>query len=169
MKKTLLISGILLTSLIVNAASATWSAASASTVLPDGTTANGVVAYLFEGTLNQTVLDSIKTGTWNATASGYLATKKTGTSGLIFQTGIGSYENQTVSFSMLIFDATTYADAGYFKYAELNNVEFTTVNKTLTFSDALTNASWTNVVPEPTSGLLMLLGMAGLALRRKIA
>ena len=32
-----------------------------------------------------------------------------------------------------------------------------------------TSAGWYGAVPEPTSGLLMLLGMAGLALRRKRA
>ena len=38
-------------------------------------------------------------------------------------------------------------------------------------NSTLTSASWTQVgaVPEPTSGLLMLLGVAGLALRRKRA
>ena len=42
---------------------------------------------------------------------------------------------------------------------------------TITSNSTLTSASWTQVgaVPEPTSGLLMLLGMAGLALRRKRA
>ena len=46
----------------------------------------------------------------------------------------------------------------------------TTANMSIANS-TLTSASWTQVgaVPEPTSGLLMLLGMAGLALRRKRA
>ncbi len=40
-----------------------------------------------------------------------------------------------------------------------------------TFTDATgyTSAGWYASVPEPTSGLLLLLGMAGLALKRKIA
>lgn len=33
--------------------------------------------------------------------------------------------------------------------------------------DAFSSAGWYSTVPEPTSGLLLLLGMAGLALRRK--
>ena len=46
----------------------------------------------------------------------------------------------------------------------------TTANMSIANS-TLTSASWTQVgaVPEPTSGLLMLLGMAGLALKRKRA
>ena len=44
----------------------------------------------------------------------------------------------------------------------------TTYIQNMVFSNALTAADW-SAVPEPTSGLLMLLGMAGLALRRKRA
>ena len=43
----------------------------------------------------------------------------------------------------------------------------------MTFSNVSANAqtAWTQTgaIPEPTSGLLLLLGMAGLALRRKQA
>lgn len=40
---------------------------------------------------------------------------------------------------------------------------------TVTFSGLASNVSTWTAVPEPTSGLLMLLGMAGLALRRRRA
>lgn len=164
MKKLFISSSILLIALMTNAAAVTWSATGTSTILPDNVTANGVVAYLFQGSLNDEVIISISKGTWNA--SGYLATTTTTSGGMIFKTNIGNYKNETVSFSMLIFDASTYADASNFKYAEVNDVVFTTANKTVVFTDALTGASWQSI-PEPTSGLLMLLGVAGLALRRK--
>lgn len=164
MKKLLILSSVLLVTLMTNAASVTWSASGASTVLPNNVTANGVIAYLFEGSLSATALKSIAKGTWDT--SGSLATKTTTSAGVIFQQKIGKYENETVSFSMLIFDASTYADASNFKYAEVKDVVFTTANKTVLFSDALTEASWQSI-PEPTSGLLLLLGVAGLALKRK--
>ena len=44
----------------------------------------------------------------------------------------------------------------------------TTYIQKMTYASALTQADW-SPVPEPTSGLLMLLGMAGLALRRRRA
>ena len=56
----------------------------------------------------------------------------------------------------------------------VNAIEFaaeTTASKA-TFADTTatyTGAGWYQSVPEPTSGLLMLLGMAGLALKRKRA
>ena len=44
----------------------------------------------------------------------------------------------------------------------------TTYIQKMVYASALTASDW-SAVPEPTSGLLMLLGMAGLALRRKRA
>ncbi len=58
--------------------------------------------------------------------------------------------------------------------ADVSKVSFSGI-KTATqtvFSDAsaaYSSAGWYQTVPEPTSGLLMLLGMAGLALRRRRA
>ena len=49
---------------------------------------------------------------------------------------------------------------------DLSNI--TAQGKTATFN--MNNATWTAVaIPEPTSGLLMLVGLAGLALRRRRA
>lgn len=166
MKKILLLTGLLLVTAVTNGASVTWTATAASTTLPNGSIANGVIAYLFEGSLSDTVLKSIAKGSWDA--SGYKATTTTKTNGSLALAKIGSYEKQTVSFSMVIFDSSTYTDASNFKYAEIKDVEFTTANKTVAFTNALTEASW-QTIPEPTSGLLMLLGAAGLALKRKKA
>lgn len=40
---------------------------------------------------------------------------------------------------------------------------------TFAFGEMNTTDAWTQMAPEPTSGLLLLLGVAGLALRRKKA
>lgn len=102
-------------------------------------------------------------------------------------TGKNSAIGGTVSYS-----DTTHYDAGdtvnwaiLFKYTDANDKEWYIANKgsgtvndlggQLSFSNLASASSgyatvggWT-AVPEPTSGLLMLLGMAGLALRRKSA
>lgn len=168
MKKIIIMVSAVVIGAIAQAASVTWNATAASTILPDGSTANGVIAYLFEGSLDMATLDAaIKAGTWDATAeTGYLYTKNTSSAGAIMQTKIGTFENETVTFSMVIFDAATVADAGFYKYAEVRDVTFTTANKTAAFASSLQSATW-QAVPEPTSGLLMLVGVAGLALRRR--
>ena len=170
MKKIMILLAAITLGVVANAASVTWMCTAVSTKLSDGTSANGVIAYLFEGSLSDTVLESIAGGTWDASTSGYIASKNTTSTGLISQSGIGSYENETVSFSMILFNSDSYATATEFKYAEVNNVEFVTANKTAAFSSPLSSATWQAVaVPEPTSGLLMLVGLAGLALRRRRA
>lgn len=172
MKKLFVMASALFAAIVVNAATITWSATAAGTVLPGGATANNVVAYLFEGTLDKTALQTaLDAGTWAPTSeAGFLYTKNTTSTGLITQAKIGSYENETVSFSMVIFDTAAIGTEGMYKYAEVKNVEFTTANKTIAFATPLQAADWVAYgVPEPTSGLLLLLGMGALALRRKQA
>ena len=90
--------------------------------------------------------------------------------------GTGTYET-----FFIVFDSATPA-AGSSNYAVVSGVstltkEIGASTATVTFmagnaASTLNNASnWKSygAVPEPTSGLLMLLGMAGLALRRKRA
>ena len=168
MKKIMIIAAVVAFSAITNAATVTWSALATGTKLSDGSVASGVVAYLFEGALSDSVLDSIAAGTWDG--SGSIASANAAANGAIMKAGIGSYENTTKTFSMVLFDAATYGAATEFKYAEVPDVVFVTANKTANFTTALSGASWTAVaVPEPTSGLLMLVGLAGLALRRRRA
>ena len=169
MKKIMIIAAVVAFSAVANAATVTWSALATGTKLSDGSTAAGVVAYLFEGALSESVLDSIAAGTWDG--SGSIASANAAANGAVMKAGVGSYENTTKTFSMVLFDAATYATATEFKYAEVPDVVFVTANKTANFTTALSNASWTAMaaVPEPTSGLLMLVGLVGLALRRKRA
>ena len=83
--------------------------------------------------------------------------------------------NETVSSYMVIFNNADAANATYYAYTK---TESTTIAaggadgamQFGTFADATsTTGGWTQTVPEPTSGLLMLVGLGALALRRRRA
>ena len=107
-----------------------------------------------------------------------------GTAGTYSVTAANAVANSTLGISdetdytayLLIFNTATITDES--KYFISSVKDFTsltgTSNASISFGTQKTNsqlaANWTSVsVPEPTSGLLMLLGMAGLALRRRRA
>lgn len=78
------------------------------------------------------------------------------------------YDNSTMYYAVLELSYTSAAGTQTLTTDVVSTKLKTTGSTTLNFSTAISNASW-SAVPEPTSGLLMLLGMAGLALRRRRA
>ena len=79
-----------------------------------------------------------------------------------------AYNNSTPYYAILELSYTTEAGTQTLITDVVSTTLKTTGNTTLNFSTAISNATW-SAVPEPTSGLLMLLGVAGLALKRKRA
>ena len=94
-------------------------------------------------------------------------------------TGLTGFSSGTLSAFAVVVDSTDLASANnYFIVSDgaEKSVTFTSASgaKALGWGDQTSYTQgagkWTSTsVPEPTSGLLMLLGMAGLALRRKHA
>lgn len=101
----------------------------------------------------------------------------TTTASALDQTTLGLSGNTKYSVYAVIFDSDTITDDSSFMVTSASTAAATydsTAGTTRTFSigsQATASGTWYAVsdVPEPTSGLLMLLGMAGLALKRKRA
>lgn len=170
MKKLIVMMAAAVCAIALQAASVNWSATPTSTTLSNGNVAAGVKAYIFEGLLTPEILSTIADGTW--TASGYLADANAAANGAVMKTGVGDYANETVSFSMILLNAADYASATEYKYGEVKDVVFVTAAKPVAFANSLSAATWQSIgssVPEPTSALMLLVGLAGLALRRKQA
>ena len=88
----------------------------------------------------------------------------------------GNYAaNETVNSYMVIFNNAIAADATYYAYTAKSSSTIAASGadgamQFGTFTDATsTTGGWTQTVPEPTSGLLMLVGLGALALRRRRA
>ena len=89
---------------------------------------------------------------------------------------LGLSDATAYSVYLAVFDTATITDSSHYYLTDVKDL--TTLSGTssasLKFGSQSTASqaagAWTSVnVPEPTSGLLMLIGMAGLALRRKRA
>lgn len=191
MKKLVIAAAATVLAVVANAASVKWASGTVYTAADaEGTTGSGtsyranagtrlVTAYLY--TLTETQYNTaltMSTEDLYKTYSSTTATLSKGTTAMgvadITQSGLpdGTTESpQTIYGLVLYVDTATAAsydgvDAFVKSYVGTATWQNTTgANLTMLASS---QANWT-AVPEPTSGLLMLLGMAGLALRRRRA
>lgn len=94
--------------------------------------------------------------------------------GMAYVTGAGDFGNSVaINAYALIFNADSIADATHVYVTDMKTASTGANGQAANFAfgalSGTQNAANWQAVPEPTSGLLMLLGMAGLALRRKRA
>ena len=176
MKKLVLAAAIVCVAAISNAAALQWGL-SGIQASPDVAAADlaGSVAYFMDGAdyAAFSELDGDKVGAFAAENALYSATVQAGRGGALGVTATsGTYNaGDTVSGFIVVFDN---ADSTAAKNYVATGVDTKTVpgSGNLQFSKLYgtdTGAWQSTAVPEPTSGLLLLLGVAGLALKRKRA
>lgn len=175
MKKLMITMMAVALAAIANAATVKWSVTNVQSS-PDNAVAAGWAVQIFgEGV----------TYDYAKAVAGELATWTTGTttaSGTSFRANGSATQadGTTASYYMVIYDNANIADAQNYIVSGLKSVTTNAAGSDVNASfgsmsgtgstNMFLSSSWTaTAVPEPTSGLLMLLGMAGLALRRRRA
>ena len=188
MKKIIILGISTILAVASNAASINWTI---TNVYQPGSTTDKIVAgtaiaYLFvtenttdvttlATTTQETVLNLLKSGQMTDFAKKAALSKSNAAVGnFVGATGLSSkFSSGTLTAFAIIFDNADISSAKNYMLVSNGSevsVAFTSPNgtKTLAFGDQTTTSQtgWVSI-PEPTSGLLMLLGVAGLALKRK--
>ena len=186
MKKLLIVLGAVAIATVSQAASFSWKTQTGQAVYQAGTStkAGSVTAYLFNADVVSRaalVAAFIDTGK-GLTDFASLSSKATSASGTIASTSFTasplSEETTLTAYFAIISGDNIFVSAevsGAYQATSTTPLYFSpsTASKaavtewTTGTSSVATAGGWYTAVPEPTSGLLMLIGMAGLALRRR--
>ena len=194
MKKMITIAAVAICAICAQAATVTWTMTNVTG--PDGETLNSGTAYMFAyvagsssltaSTIGAAIVDAYANGelstfladnaaySWKPSEAGAYGDSS---KNIDPETDMGLAAGSKYTFYSVIFDSTTLTDESqFFVTKELANktVPASSANLGLLFGSQATastaDGAWNAVaVPEPTSGLLMLVGLAGLALRRRRA
>lgn len=193
MKKLMIACAAVAMAAVAHAASINWTISNVYS--PSDSTAkvaaNSMSAWLFV-TANSTDVTTIKTTTLAAVQAVLDSGDLTGLSSLAATHGVNSaagmitgasglptnFSSGSLTAFAVVIDSTDLASAEhYFLVSDgaTKSASFTSATgvKMLAWGDQTSYTQgagkWTAAAPEPTSGLLLLLGMAGLALKRKVA
>lgn len=191
MKKLLMALTCVVAACSIHAATVNWTITNVKTPADSSVAGSGYMAYLFMtsqttastsaenfGVANTTTtaaIAAIEGGTFADYVSTYAAASKATTSAGLITGNTGYYGNFNAGDALtafaVIIDASDPASMKNYVLTSEVSASWTsgTGAKVLGFGSQA-SATWTAAsVPEPTSGLLLLLGMAGLALKRKRA
>ena len=182
MKKLMVVACAVAMAAVAQAGAVKWSATQISEA-PDVTFGAGVTysAYLFIGDDVSAVtkylvgeeqdFDAFGKAALASRTQAYDTTKEVLTFGAI---GSGDYANVEITAFMIVLNAADIEDATYYQVVEKSETPYITKtfgkngDQTYAWGSQAENTNWQSI-PEPTSGLLLLLGVAGLALRRRRA
>ena len=191
MKKLIVAAAIVCAAAISQAASVSWSVTSLQNYKGETLTTGAAYVFCTKGT-SATSIDAVTTALSAITTASALETYLTDNSlsaltGVVAANGSVSVSGVDLAtsgvpesttgvklFAVIVDDADFGNDVKYLVTGATGNVKTPAASTTNTANFSIpgaasqTASNWQSV-PEPTSGLLMLLGMAGLALRRKRA
>jgi len=182
MKKLMMAAAIVCAAVAAQAANINWSVANyAWTTKAGGNPASGSVVYLINAAAQSSIVEAINDGTFSASTAGVIESKSTSNAkGYVADhaaTSASLTAGTSYDFKFLVIDTTSVKGETWYNisssinkaaydptsesYKEVQKVAFTSSN--------FSAGNWTQAVstPEPTSAMLLLLGVAGLALRRK--
>ena len=181
MKKLIIAACAVAMAVVANASSVKWSMANGVlSPSPDGTQSAGRASYytmlIFTDSQASDVNSAIAKGNFTSLSELALSSVQAGKSGQ-FSGAVNGLTGTSATLFAVVFDTysstETIANAGY--YYKTGTVTQNTYDPTgsdpattAVFTSTQMTGTWT-AVPEPTSGLMLLLGMAGLALKRKRA
>ena len=185
MKKLMLALAMVGLSIAANAAAVTWKS---GTVLdPNGAVANkSVTAYLWvidadtydtfaANTTGKAMSDAVYAAYGSKTGDAYASTTTTKKGLADIMDDSKSYGTGDSAYGVILYtygsgdDLQYMGNVGKVTFESAMDAESAGMSLNLLGTSSTATAWSTASVPEPTSGLLMLLGMAGLALRRRRA
>lgn len=178
MKKLMIAAFAVMFGIAANAASVTWAMTSVANS-PDVNAAAGWAVYIIDASTFDAfaALDGDKVAAYAADNAVLAGVTTAGRGAPTVSIKGGDFAaSESVSSYMVLFNNASAADATYYAFTATGSTTIPAGGQDMSIAfgtfDAATSTTggWTSTaVPEPTSGLLMLVGLAGLVLRRRRA
>lgn len=178
MKKLIIAAFVAMLGIAANAAAVTWSMSSVANS-PDVNAAAGWAVYIMDASTFDTfaALEGDKVAAYAADNAVFAGATSAGRGAPTVSLKGGNFgAGETVNSFMVLFNNAAADKATYYAYTATGSATINAGGSDASIAfgafDAATSTTggWqTTAVPEPTSGLLMLVGLAGLALRRRRA